>query len=71
MHITPPLWRDLVKILMRKPKHASSLSLECTDFKKVIFEKNPWAHSEDAEVAEVKRPQKSKPKTTKIINENL
>ena len=38
---TPPLWRDLVNILTRKPRHASSLSLECTDFKNVIFEKIP------------------------------
>ena len=57
---TPPLWPDLVKILTRKPRHASSFSLECTDFKNVIFEKIPWAHSEDAEVAEVKRPRNSK-----------
>jgi hypothetical protein len=28
----PPLWRDLVKILTRQPRHASSLSLECTHF---------------------------------------
>ena len=28
-----PLWGDLVKILTRKPRHASSLFLECTDFK--------------------------------------
>ena len=40
----------------RKPRHASSFFLECTDFKNVIFEKIHWAHSEDAEVAEVKRP---------------
>ena len=38
---TPPLWRDLVKILMRKLRHASSFSLKWTDFKKVIFEKIP------------------------------
>ena len=50
---TPPLWRDLV----RKPRHASSLSLECTDFKNVIFENSPWAPSFVAEVAEVKLPQ--------------
>ena len=54
---TPPLWTDLVKMLTRKPRHASSLSLECTDFKNVIFEKIHWAHSEDAEV---KRPQNPK-----------
>ena len=52
--ITPPLWTDLVKILTRKARHALSFSLECTDFKNKIFEKIPWAHSEDAEVAEVK-----------------
>ena len=57
---TPPLRRDLMKILMRKPRHASALSLECTDFKNVIFEKIPWAPSEVAEVAEVKQPQNSK-----------
>ena len=45
--ITPPLWRDLVKILTRKPRHASSFALECTDFKNVTFEVT--------EVAEVKR----------------
>jgi hypothetical protein len=53
---TPPLWPDLVKILTRKLRHASSFSLERTDFKNIIFEKIHWAHSEDAEVAEVKRP---------------
>jgi hypothetical protein len=57
---TPPLWTDLVKMLTRKLRHASSFSLECTDFKNVIFEKIPWAHSEDAEVAEVKRPRNPK-----------
>jgi hypothetical protein len=40
-HIIPPLWTDLVKILTRKPRHASSFSLECTNFKNVIFEKIP------------------------------
>ena len=34
------------------------LGMHC--FKNVIFEKNHWAPSEDAEVAEVKRPQNSK-----------
>jgi hypothetical protein len=58
--LTPPLWTDLVKKLTRKPRHTSSFSLECTDFKNVIFEKIPWAHSEDAEVAEVKRPRNPK-----------
>ena len=57
---TPPLWRDLVKSLTRKPRHTSSLSLECTDFKNVIFEKNPWAPSEVAEVVGVKRPRNPK-----------
>ena len=38
---TPPQWRDLVRILTRKPRHASSFSLECTDFKNVTFEKIP------------------------------
>ena len=57
---TPPLWTDLVKISSRKSRHASTFSLECTDFKNVIFEKNHWAHSEDAEVAEVKRPRNPK-----------
>ena len=57
---TPPLWRDLVKISTRKLWHTSSFSLERTDFKNVIFEKIPWAPSEVAEVAEVKRPQNSK-----------
>ena len=32
------------------------ISFEHTDFKNVIFEKIHWAHSEDAEVAEVKQP---------------
>ena len=54
--VIPPLWTDLVKISSRKPSRASSFSLECTDFNNVIFEKNHWAHSEDAKVAEVKRP---------------
>ena len=58
--ITPPLWTDLVKISSRKPRHASSFSFECTDFKNVIFENIHWAHSEDAEVAEVKRPRNPK-----------
>ena len=57
---TPPLWTDLVKISSRKPRHASYFSLECTDFKNVIFEKIHWAHSEDTEVAEVKRPRNLK-----------
>ena len=39
---------------------ASFLSLECTDFKNIIVEKIPWAPSEVAEVAEVKRPQNPK-----------
>ena len=58
--VTPPLWTDLVKISSRKLRHASSFSLECTDFKYVIFEKIHWAHSEDAKVAEVKRPRNPK-----------
>ena len=57
---TPPLWRDLVKISTSKPGHSSSLFLECTDFKNVIFEKIPLPVSEVAEVAEVKRPRKQK-----------
>ena len=52
---TPPLWRDLVKILTIKLWHTSSFSLEHTDFENVVFEKIHWAPSEDAEVAEVKR----------------
>ena len=47
-------------MLTRKPRHTSSFSLECTDLKNVIFEKIPWAHSEDAEVAEVKWPRNPK-----------
>ena len=35
-------------------------SVEQTDFKNVIFENIHWALFEDAEVAEVKRPRKSK-----------
>ena len=58
--LTPPLWRDLVKILTRKLWQTSSFSLEHTNFKNVIFEKNPWAPSEVAEVAEVKRPRNTK-----------
>ena len=57
---TPPLWTDLVKILTRKPRHASSFSLECADFKNIFFEKIPWAPSEVTEVAKVKRPQNPK-----------
>ena len=58
--LTPPLWIDLVKISSRKPRNASSFSLEYSDLKNVIFEKIHWAHSEDAEVAEVKRPRNPK-----------
>ena len=54
---TPPLWRDLVKISTRKLWHTLSFLLERTNFKSIIFEKIPWATSEVAEVAEVKRPQ--------------
>ena len=57
---TPPLWTDLVKMSSRKLRHASSFSFERTDFKNVIFENIHWAHSEDAEVAEVKRPRNPK-----------
>ena len=32
-YFTPPLWRYLVEILTRKPRHALSLSLECTNSK--------------------------------------
>ena len=58
--ITAPLWTDLVKILTSKPGHSSSFSLECTDFKNVIFEKIPLPLSEVAEVAEVKQPRNPK-----------
>ena len=58
--ITPPLWTDLVKMFSRELRHASSFSFERTDFKNVIFENIHWAHSEDAEVAEVKRPRNPK-----------
>ena len=44
MYTTPPLWRDLVEISTRKLWHTSTFSLEGTDFKNVIFEKNPWGH---------------------------
>ena len=57
MQNTPPLWRDLVKILTTKLWHTTSFSLERTDIKNVIFENIPWAPSEVAKVAEVKRPQ--------------
>ena len=57
---TPPLWTDLVKMFSRKLRHVSFFSFECTDFKNVIFENIHWAHSEDAEVAEVKRPRNPK-----------
>ena len=57
---TPPLWRDLVKISQIKLWHTSSFLLERTDFENVIFEKIPWAPSEDAEVAEVKQPRNPK-----------
>ena len=56
----PPLWTDLVKMFSRKPRHASSFPFERTDLKNVIFEKNHLAHSEDAKVAEVKRPRNPK-----------
>ena len=56
------------EILMRKPRNASFFSLECTDFKNVIFEKIPWTPSEDAEVAksndlEIQNNKNSKYKT--------
>ena len=57
---TPPLWTDLVKISSRKLRHASFFSAWSPDFKNVIFENIHWAHSEDAEVAEVKRPRNPK-----------
>ena len=57
---TPPLWTDLVKMFSRKLRHASFFSFETTDLKNVIFENIHWAHSEDAEVAEVKRPRNPK-----------
>ena len=57
-YFTPP--PHLVKISSRKLRHALSFSLECTDFKNIIFEKIHWAHSEDAEVAEVKQPRNPK-----------
>ena len=50
------MWTDLVKILTSKLGHSSSFSLECTDFKNVIFENIPLPLSEVAEVAEVKQP---------------
>ena len=53
---TPPLWTDLVKISSRKLRHTSFFSAWSPDFKNVIFENIHWAHSEDAEVAEVKPP---------------
>ena len=65
----PPLWTDLVKMSSRKLRHASSFCFERTDFKNVIFENIHRAHSEDAEVTEVKRPRN--PKMTKILNKNL
>ena len=52
-----PLWRDLVEISTRKLWHASSLLLQHTDFRNVVFEKNPPAPSE---VAEVERRSKFK-----------
>ena len=60
MYYTPLLWTDLVKMFSRKLRHASFFSFERTDFKNVIFENIHWAHSEDAEVAEVKRPRNPK-----------
>ena len=53
--VTPPLWTDLVKILTRRDIYL--FSLECTNFKKVIFEQILLAHFEDAEIADVKQPQ--------------
>ena len=60
LSLTPPLWRDLVKILTRRQRHSSSFSLECADFKNVIFENISLPLSEVAEVAEVKRPRNPK-----------
>ena len=36
--LTPPLWRDLVKILTIKLWHTSSFLLERTDFENLFFE---------------------------------
>ena len=52
-------------MLTRKLRHASSFSLECTNFKNVTFEKIPWAPSEVTEVAEVKQPQNPKQRKSK------
>ena len=60
MYYTPLLWTDLVKMFSRKLRHASFFSFERTDSKNVIFEKIHWAHSEDAEVTEVKQPRNQK-----------
>ena len=50
---TPPLWKDLVENFDKKAVTYLIFLLEGTDFKKVTFEKNPWAPSEVVEVAEV------------------
>ena len=54
----------------RKLRHASFFSFEPNDFENVIFENIHWAHSEDAEVAEVKRPeiQNDKNSKWKLVN---
>ena len=48
---TPPLWTHLVKILTRKPRHASSFFLECTDlkgiFSKITFLKSVHSKEKD------------------------
>jgi hypothetical protein len=41
-------------------RFSEKISLKCTDFKNVIFEKIPWAHSVVPEVTEVKQPRNPK-----------
>ena len=59
MYYEAAYWSDLVKILTTKPRHASSFFLECTDFKNAR-----GRMTIDVQIS-------SKPKTTKILNENL
>ena len=67
MVATPPLWRDLVKISQIKLWHTSSFLLERTDFKNAIFEKIHWAQGRQGRWGQTAL----KPKTTKILNQNL
>ena len=65
-NVATSTWRDLVKNLTTKPRHTSSFSLECTDFKIVI----PWSPSGGRGCQGCRGQNSSKLKMMKIRNEN-